>query len=186
MLTHWGRVTHWCFVSLTIIASYNGLSPGQRQAIKWTNAGILLIGPLGTTFSEISIKFIHFHPRKCISKYRLENDGHFVSASMCWILATVASSRVSDDRYKTDSRLAPSQWETSLQPNEVSHWLGTNLESALQVSDTPHNHCHRCHLAITCHIPYCHQSRVITSIRNFPGAIGRTGRLISCVCQNSR
>ena len=29
------------------------------------------------------------------------------------------------------SRLAPSQWETSLQSNAVSHWLGANLESAL-------------------------------------------------------
>ena len=28
-------------------------------------------------------------------------------------------------------KLAPSQWETSLQSNAVSHWLGTNLESAL-------------------------------------------------------
>ena len=31
----------------------------------------------------------------------------------------------------TDSRFAPSQWETSLQSNAASHWLGTNLESAL-------------------------------------------------------
>ena len=32
-----------------------------------------------------------------------------------------------------DSSLAPSQWEMSLQSNAVSHWLGTNLESALQL-----------------------------------------------------
>ena len=30
-----------------------------------------------------------------------------------------------------DSWFAPSQWETSLQSNTVSHWLGKNLESAL-------------------------------------------------------
>ena len=30
-----------------------------------------------------------------------------------------------------DSRLAPVQWETSLQSNAVSHWLGSSLESAL-------------------------------------------------------
>ena len=36
--------------------SDNGLSPGWRQAIIWTNAGILLIGPLGTNFSEILIE----------------------------------------------------------------------------------------------------------------------------------
>ena len=44
---------HICFGKLTIIGSDNGLVPGLRQAIIWTNAGILLIGPLGTNFSEI-------------------------------------------------------------------------------------------------------------------------------------
>ena len=34
---------------------------------------------------------------------------------------------------RADSRLAPGQWETSLQSNAVSHWLGANLESALPV-----------------------------------------------------
>ena len=32
---------------------------------------------------------------------------------------------------RADSRFAPSQWETSLQSNAVSRWLGANLESAL-------------------------------------------------------
>ena len=45
-LGHRGRVTHIWLRNLTIIGSDNGLSPGQRQAIIWTNAGILLIGPL--------------------------------------------------------------------------------------------------------------------------------------------
>ena len=53
LLTHWGRVTHICVSELTIIDSDNGLSPGRRQAIIWTNDGILLIGPLRTNFSEI-------------------------------------------------------------------------------------------------------------------------------------
>ena len=52
-LTHWGRVTHICVSKLTIIGSDNGYSPGRRQAIIWTNAGILLIRTLGTNFSEI-------------------------------------------------------------------------------------------------------------------------------------
>ena len=47
-LTHWGRVTHMCVSRLTTIGSYNGLSPDRRQAIIWNNAGILLVGPLGT------------------------------------------------------------------------------------------------------------------------------------------
>ena len=36
---------------------------------------------------------------------------------------------------RADSRLAPSQWETSLQSNAVSHWLGANLESAQHTRD---------------------------------------------------
>ena len=44
---------HICISKLTIIGSDNGLSPGQRQAIIWTNAGILLIQTLGTNFREI-------------------------------------------------------------------------------------------------------------------------------------
>ena len=39
VLTHWGRVTHICVGNLTTICSDNGLSPGRRQAIIWTNAG---------------------------------------------------------------------------------------------------------------------------------------------------
>ena len=83
-LTHWGRVTHICVSKLTIIGSDNGLSPIWRQAIIWPNAGILLIGPLGTNFSEILSKFIHFHSRKWVWKCRLGNGGHFVSALMCF------------------------------------------------------------------------------------------------------
>ena len=32
---------------------------------------------------------------------------------------------------RADSRFAPSQWETALLCNDVSHWLGASLESAL-------------------------------------------------------
>ena len=59
-LTHWSRVTHICFSKLTTIGSDNGLSPGQCQAIIWTNAGILLIQTLGTNFSEILRKMYTF------------------------------------------------------------------------------------------------------------------------------
>ena len=63
-LTHWGRVTHICVGKLTNIGSDNGLSPGRRQAIIWTNAGILSIGPLGINFSEILIKIHTFSFKK--------------------------------------------------------------------------------------------------------------------------
>ena len=53
-------MTHIFVSNIAIIASDNGLSPGRRQAIIWTNAGILLIGPLGTNLSENLIEIITF------------------------------------------------------------------------------------------------------------------------------
>ena len=83
LLTHWGRVTQISVVKLTIIGSDNGLSPGRRQAIIWTNAGILLIGPLGTNFSEILIEINTFSFTKMHLKMSSGKWRPFVSASMC-------------------------------------------------------------------------------------------------------
>ena len=47
-------------ITYAIIGSDNGLSPGRYHAIIWTNAGILLIGPLGTNFNEILITIYAF------------------------------------------------------------------------------------------------------------------------------
>ena len=75
LLTHWGRVTHICVGILTTIGPDNGLSPGRRQAIIWTNAGILLIGPWGTNFSEIlseihTFQFNKMHLKMLSGKWR--------------------------------------------------------------------------------------------------------------------
>ena len=74
-LTHWGRVTHICVSNLTIIGSDNGVSPGRRQAIIWTNAGILLIWTLVINFSEIfseihAFSFKKMHLRMSSVKWR--------------------------------------------------------------------------------------------------------------------
>ena len=47
LLTRWGRVMHICVVKLTNLGSYNGWLPDRHQASILTNAGMLLIGPLG-------------------------------------------------------------------------------------------------------------------------------------------
>ena len=57
-LTQLGRVTHVCLDNIAGIGPGNGLSPGRRQAIIWTIAGISLILPLRTNFSEILIKIL--------------------------------------------------------------------------------------------------------------------------------
>ena len=82
-ITHWGRVTHICAVKLNIIGSDNGLSPGRRQAIIGTNAGILLIGPLGTNLIEILNEIYTFSFKRMYLKMSSGNGGHLVSASMC-------------------------------------------------------------------------------------------------------
>ena len=53
-----------CVCGLTIIDSDNGLSPRWRQAIIRTNAGILLIRPLGTNFIDILIENLLFSFKK--------------------------------------------------------------------------------------------------------------------------
>ena len=57
-LTHWGRVAYICVGNLTINGSYNGLSPDRRQAITWTNAGILLETNISDFFYQNSYIFI--------------------------------------------------------------------------------------------------------------------------------
>ena len=88
-LTHWGRVTHICVGKLIILGSDNGLSPDRRQAIIWTNAGLLSIGPLRTYFSEILIKIQQFSLKKLqvkmsSAKWRPSFLGHDVLT--CYVL----------------------------------------------------------------------------------------------------
>ena len=85
-LTHWGQTTHICVSILTIIGSDNGLSPGRRQAIIWTIAGIFFIGPLGTHFSEILIGIQTFSFKKTHLKMSSAKWRPFVSASMCQMM----------------------------------------------------------------------------------------------------
>ena len=61
-------MTHICVSKQSIIASDNGLSPGRRQAIIGTNAGILLIRNLGTNFSEILSEILTFSFKKMCLK----------------------------------------------------------------------------------------------------------------------
>ena len=68
-------MTHICVSKLTIIGSDDVLSPGRRQAIIWTNAGILLIRTLGTNFSEIlseihAFSFKKMHLKMSSAKWR--------------------------------------------------------------------------------------------------------------------
>ena len=69
LLTHWGRVTHKGINKLIITGSDNDLCFAWCQAIIWGNAGILLILPLGTNFSELLIGIYKF----CIQENAFKN-----------------------------------------------------------------------------------------------------------------
>ena len=76
-LTYWGQVTHVCVGKLTIICSDNGLLSGRRQA------GILLIEPLGTIFSEILIGIQIFSLNKMRLKMSSAKWRPFLSRPLC-------------------------------------------------------------------------------------------------------
>ena len=64
-----------CVGKQTIIGLDNGLAPERCQAIIWTNDDILLIGHLGTNFSEIWIgiqtfSFKKMHLKMSSAKWR--------------------------------------------------------------------------------------------------------------------
>ena len=94
-LIHWGRVTHICIGNLTIIGSDYGLSPGRRQAIIWTNDGILLNGPLGTNFSEILIEINTFSFKKMplkMSSGKWQPFCFSLNVLMLWFVSPVMKS----------------------------------------------------------------------------------------------
>ena len=102
-------MTHICVSKLSIIGSDNGLSPGRRQAIIWTNDRILLIRTLWTNFSEIlseihAFSFKKMHLKMSSAKWRPFCIGLNVlihyglmtgygTANLCnWILVQVMTS----------------------------------------------------------------------------------------------
>ena len=78
MLTHWGWLTHICISELTLIDSDNGLSPGRRHGIIWTNAGIL-----GTNFSDILIEIHTFSFKKMHLKMSSAKMAAILSQPQC-------------------------------------------------------------------------------------------------------
>ena len=79
------------------VDSDNGLLLIRRQAIIWTNAGLLSIGPLRTKFSEIVFKLQNFYSRKCIWRCHLWDGSHFAQGGdevALWLSPQWASARI--------------------------------------------------------------------------------------------
>ena len=130
VLTHLGRVTHICVSKLTIIVSDNGLSPGRRQAIISTNTRMLLIGPLGTNFSETSIEihtfsFKKMHLKMSSAKWRPFYLGlnvlMAITRHIWWVLGSMSHSNQSGDNTMVAGGLVPT-WHQGI----YNHLLGSS------------------------------------------------------------
>ena len=109
------------------------------------NSGALVMELRDVSFA-LNHRYVIFHyNRPCYKEFPL--NWYFFSISTCegsinsilfkvwwcmligWLMGV--KSNLTALQFRADSRLAPSQWETLLQCNTVSHWLGANLESTL-------------------------------------------------------
>ena len=70
--------------------------------------------------TELYHCYLYVYIVQFIVQYSLHASGY------CWPFSAETGIRA-------DSRFAPSQWETALLCNNASHWLDTNLESALGI-----------------------------------------------------
>ena len=114
-------------VTWVSIGSGNGLSPVRSHAISWTDAAVLLIGPLGTHFNEFRRKYKTFHPWKyvwkCLPKWRpfcpgerwiniqyILRNMHTVTALLCFVVVI--------------------HWLIFTYPSDLLHWHCGNLTIA--------------------------------------------------------
>ena len=119
----------------SITGSDNGLSPGRRQAIIWTSAGILPIGPPGTNFNEILIgihifSFKKMHLKMSSAKWRyfclgLMQCVNPVQCILCsWILmaniACVSNQQGNKNDVKWKSQSPFWKIENSMSPSAMS------------------------------------------------------------------
>ena len=83
-------------------------------------------------------------PTKLKPRYRPKwppcDQGKYI---LIWFDLTKATFDIAAVLHRADSRHARSKWETSLQSNAVSHWLGANLGSALVILFSHLSTCNR-------------------------------------------
>ena len=101
-------MTHICVGKLTLIVSDNGLSPDRRQAIIWTNAGLLSIGPLRTNFSENVIKIQQFSLKKMHVKM---SSAKWRPSCLGLNVLTVHSDTLNRKKTAFTDCLKPSRWQ---------------------------------------------------------------------------
>ena len=105
----------------------------QYTPIKYsTNLVVLYFMSITSVVADARHTFIHIH-QDCLPGIGTivhrwwRNPVDYMYSKSTQLIITIV--------WVTESRFAPGQWETSLQSNAVSHWLGAKIESALSLSD---------------------------------------------------
>ena len=145
-LTRWGWVMYIWVSKLHTIVSCNGLSPGWSQAIIWTNAGILLIEPIETKFSETLIEIHTFSFKnmhlKMSTKWRPFCFG--LSVLICRLLSWERPWAHNEDRHTkiqlTMTRLGGVGWGEALDQilTRVCRWWTSKPTPLKRETEGPH------------------------------------------------
>ena len=117
---------HIYICKLTSMGSDNGLAPGWRQAINWTNDGIFLIGCLGTNFSEILIETHTFSFKKM----------HFKMLSGKWWLFCFCL-HVLTFHWELTLWASTDNWHWALVSEVAGCWTNNKLFSKAMMADIP-------------------------------------------------
>ena len=135
----------YIFMNWVSIGSGNGSAPSHYLNQCWLIVNLTYCH-LKRISVKFGLKFWHLHSRKYAWKCRLWNGGLFVPGKMSsttiraltsldWpaVVASACGGAICANESGADSKCAPGQWEMALLCNDISNWLGANLEKALPV-----------------------------------------------------
>ena len=130
LISPWWRISE--SANWVSTGSDNGLMPVQRQAIIWTNADLLSIGPLGTKFSDILIKIQNFSLMKMCLKNGVCEMVAILSRSECVKLGQYCACRCPThlNRSKSSAYTAILTELTHLRLNKLAAISQTTFSSA--------------------------------------------------------
>ena len=110
------KTLHWYFPWVTALHLYNMTGRGEKLQ------QLHCYHPFSDSL-DIDLTKNHYenYSPKMVPIAKIWGSGSWTNGIYCLI------------QIKAYSRFAPSQWQTALLCNDVCHWLGANLESALHM-----------------------------------------------------
>ena len=106
------------------------LTPNEISGI---HSRVIFTSVLKISIPKLCMEFTHLKSQPDLPgdyKSKLTHWGVLLMRMECQMLH-MSICHSAGSVYRADSRFAPSQWETALLCNDISHWLGASLETAL-------------------------------------------------------